>query len=116
MFYSLNLFKVDRSNAEVDEVALRSFRTNSLKALRCTEENQEMRSVYYHMGIVDYFRRNESSNSCTVPLLTSSQNSSEVSSANRFFKNFADIVDLKLSCYSEHDTLDPHDVIDIDYF
>ena len=109
MFYSLNLFKVDRSNAEVDEVALRSFRTNSLKALRCTEENQEMRSVYYHMGIVDYYRRNESSNSCTVPLLTSSQNSSEVSSANRFFKNFADIVDLELRRNSELDILKYND-------
>jgi len=62
---------VDRSNTENDEAAQKSFQNNSLKALRCVEENQEMRSVFYHMGIVDYFKRLERQVACETILLSS---------------------------------------------
>lgn len=54
MNYSLDLFKVDRSNESINKTALMTF-SNTLKSFNSQEANEELRTVFYHLGIVDYF-------------------------------------------------------------
>ena len=56
--YSMILFKVDRSNEMIDNKIKLSYGENpykNLKQLKCTEENLELRTYYWHIGIIDYF-------------------------------------------------------------
>ena len=95
MNYSLDLFKVDRSNNEINDT-VQLFFNNSLKAFKSVEANDELRAVFYHMGIVDYFQRVDRSVACEtiLPSKYYSKPNHPKSYGHNFFKFFAEIVEI----------------------
>jgi hypothetical protein len=59
--YSMVLFKVDRSNEDLNNRLKQAYGENpqnNLKQLKCLDNYSdiELRTTYYHLGIIDYFQ------------------------------------------------------------